>query len=89
MAAVRYVTTKGSSLLHLICHVKPGANSKREGIIAITDDVIELCVAAQPKDREANKAVRELVAKVYLGNTLSLFHASEADHVKGVPRTKI
>src|SRR5690349_17997139 len=49
-SAIRFVTgTKKSPLgsLHLQLHVKPGASKNREGVIAITDDAIELCVAAQ------------------------------------------
>ncbi|WAO87843.1 Hypothetical protein NCS54_00516400 [Fusarium falciforme] len=59
-SAIRFVTgTKKSPLgsLHLQLHVKPGASKNREGVIAITDDAIELCVAAQAREGEANKAV--------------------------------
>ena len=68
MAAVRFVAGKGAKhpfgTLQLACHVKPGASSKREGILAVTDNTIELAVSAQAKDGEANKAVRELLAEV-------------------------
>ncbi|MCJ1362264.1 hypothetical protein MMC16_001366 [Acarospora aff. strigata] len=53
-----------SGSLHLAYHVKPKVSSKREGIAAVTDECIELCVAAQPKDGKANKAVRVLLADV-------------------------
>ncbi|KAI9791804.1 MAG: hypothetical protein M1833_001328 [Piccolia ochrophora] len=75
-SAVRCVlnaTTKSSkssklptATIHLVCHVKPGASSKREGIIAVEDSQIELCVAAQAREGEANKAVRELISDVRL-----------------------
>ncbi|KAF1937504.1 YggU-like protein, partial [Clathrospora elynae] len=51
-----------SGAIHLLCHVKPGVNANREGIAAVTDDNIEVCVAAQARDGEANKAVREVIA---------------------------
>ena len=50
--------------IQLQCHVKPGASKQREGIISITEDVIELCVSARPRDGEANKAVRNVFSKV-------------------------
>ncbi|KUJ10667.1 YggU-like protein [Mollisia scopiformis] len=58
---IRLVTSSAkSALVHLQCHVKPGASKQREGILSISDSVIEVCVAAQAKDGEANKAVREV-----------------------------
>lgn len=67
--AIRWVLPKNAKTgagasVHLACHVKPGASSKREGISAVTPTSIDLCVAAQAKDGEANKAVRELIASV-------------------------
>lgn len=65
--AVRYILNKGSKrsagALHLSCHVKPGASNKREGITAVSDDAIELCVAAQAREGKANKAVIKLLAE--------------------------
>ncbi|KAF7546791.1 hypothetical protein G7Z17_g8174 [Cylindrodendrum hubeiense] len=66
-AAIRFVTgTKKSPLgsLHLQLHVKPGASKNREGVLAVTDDVIELCVAAQAREGEANKAVVQVLSSV-------------------------
>ncbi|RMJ18751.1 hypothetical protein BHE90_014591 [Fusarium euwallaceae] len=66
-SAIRFVTgTKKSPLgsLHLQLHVKPGASKNREGVIAITDDAIELCVAAQAREGEANKAVVQVLSSV-------------------------
>jgi uncharacterized protein YggU (UPF0235/DUF167 family) len=37
---------------------------QREGIAAVSDERVEICVAAHPKDGEANKAVREVIAGV-------------------------
>ncbi|KAF8866122.1 YggU-like protein [Acephala macrosclerotiorum] len=54
------VSSTKSTLIHLQCHVKPGASKQREGIISLSDSIIEVCVLAQPKDGEANKAVREV-----------------------------
>ena len=67
--AIRYVTSSTKSALssiYLQCHVKPGASKQREGIIALTDTVVEICVSAQAREGEANKAVVELFSKVQL-----------------------
>jgi uncharacterized protein YggU (UPF0235/DUF167 family) len=65
--AVRFVapsTKLGNGSIQLQCHVKPGTTKQREGILAITEDVIELCVAAQAREGEANKAVKGLISNV-------------------------
>ncbi|EFX03422.1 dash complex subunit [Grosmannia clavigera kw1407] len=53
MAAVlRYVAgTKKSpkGTLYLQCHIKPGASKIRQGVTAVTDDAIEICVLDVPK----------------------------------------
>lgn len=50
--------------VYLRCHVKPGASKVREGITALTDGTIELCVSAVPKDGESNKAVLAVLSEV-------------------------
>lgn len=65
--AIRFVAAKGAkgqgaATVQLLCHVKPGVSAKREGIGSISDEAIEVCVAAQARDGEANKAVREVIA---------------------------
>ena len=64
--AIRFVASKSakscSGTVQLLCHVKPGVSAQREGIAAVSDERIEICVAAQPKDGEANRAVREVIA---------------------------
>jgi uncharacterized protein len=50
--------------VYLHCHVKPGASKVREGITAVTDSTIELCVSAVPKDGESNKAVLAVLSEV-------------------------
>lgn len=65
--AIRYVAVKGTkgqttATIQLACHVKPGAHANREGVTALQDDTIEVCVAAQARDGEANKAVRQVIA---------------------------
>jgi uncharacterized protein (TIGR00251 family) len=65
--AIRFIAAKSktqSGTIQLLCHVKPGVKAKREGIAAVTDDSIELCVSAQAREGEANKAVREMIAAV-------------------------
>ncbi|KAF1848301.1 YggU-like protein [Cucurbitaria berberidis CBS 394.84] len=65
--AIRFVVAKGAkgqsaTVLHLSCHVKPGVNSIREGVASVSDESIEVCVAAQPRDGESNKSVRQVIA---------------------------
>ncbi|KAF2746914.1 DUF167-domain-containing protein [Sporormia fimetaria CBS 119925] len=66
--AIRLLLSKSpkptSTILHLLCHVKPGVSAKREGINSVTNDCITVCVSAQAKEGEANKAVREVLAEV-------------------------
>ncbi|KAI8297658.1 UPF0235 protein C15orf40-like protein [Colletotrichum sp. SAR11_240] len=65
--AIRFVAgTKKSPLgtLYLQCHVKPGASRVREGVTAVTDATVELCVSAQAREGEANKAVVKLLSEV-------------------------
>ncbi|EFQ36770.1 uncharacterized protein GLRG_11914, partial [Colletotrichum graminicola M1.001] len=66
-AAVRFVaSTKQPTLgtLYLQCRVKPGASRVREGIVAVTDGGVELCVAAQAREGEANRAVIKLLSEI-------------------------
>lgn len=71
--AVRYIASSTKFALgsiHFQCHVKPGASKQREGIIAISDSVIEICVSAKAREGEANKAVMEVFSKVNLLQSL-------------------
>ncbi|PHH83367.1 hypothetical protein CDD83_3000 [Cordyceps sp. RAO-2017] len=67
-SAVRFVLggKKSPNLgaLRLQLRVKPGASKDREGVAAVLDDCVELCVSAQPRDGEANKAVVRLLSDV-------------------------
>ena len=69
MAAIRFVVGKAAKgrtatgTIQLLCHVKPGASANREGITSVTDEVIDICVAAQAREGEANKAVTHVIAK--------------------------
>ncbi|PKY05459.1 hypothetical protein P168DRAFT_288926 [Aspergillus campestris IBT 28561] len=58
-------TQKPTYNLHIACHVKPNASSKREGIIGVGPDRVDVCVAAVPKNGEANLAVEGLFAGVF------------------------
>jgi uncharacterized protein YggU (UPF0235/DUF167 family) len=65
--AIRFFTAKVSNssypaTVQLLCHVKPGVSANRQGIASVSDHVIEVCVAAQAKNGEANKAVRKVIA---------------------------
>ena len=64
-AAISLLQPKSSAeMLLLRCHVKPGASKAREGVVGITDEVIELCVSAPPQDGKANKAVLKVLSEV-------------------------
>jgi uncharacterized protein len=69
MSAVRFIAGKHAKgrlapgTIQLLCHVKPGASANREGITAVTDEIIDVCVAAQAREGEANAAVRTVIAK--------------------------
>ncbi|KAI4909762.1 hypothetical protein J4E85_011584 [Alternaria conjuncta] len=56
--AIRFVASKSAKN----SSGTPGVSAQREGIAAVSDERIEICVAAQPKDGEANRAVREVIA---------------------------
>ncbi|KAI1204218.1 YggU-like protein [Annulohypoxylon truncatum] len=51
-------------ILQLRCHIRPGASKVREGVAAVTDECIEMCVAAPPQDGKANKAVVEILSEI-------------------------
>ena len=57
-------SSSSTETLLLRCHVRPGASKVREGVTAITDDAVELCVAAQAQDGKANRAVVEILSEV-------------------------
>lgn len=72
--AIRLVaasTKSARSLVYFQCHVKPGSSKQREGVLSVSDFVVELCVAAQPKDGEANKAVKEVFSGVWFSTSYS------------------
>ncbi|KAK4192158.1 hypothetical protein QBC35DRAFT_242192 [Podospora australis] len=49
--------------LYMHCNVKPGASKTREGIAAVGDEAVEICVAAQAREGEANKAVIKVLSE--------------------------
>ncbi|KAH7362161.1 hypothetical protein B0T11DRAFT_81291 [Plectosphaerella cucumerina] len=65
--AIRFVAGAKKSptgTIYLKCHVKPGAAKAREGVLAVGNEAIELCVSAQAREGEANKAVVKLLSEV-------------------------
>ncbi|OCK94314.1 DUF167-domain-containing protein [Cenococcum geophilum 1.58] len=66
--AIRFTAAKSPKqprgFIRLLCYVQPGVATEREGVIAVAPEIISVRVAAQARDGEANKAVRELIAKV-------------------------
>lgn len=69
--AIWYVaaTKSAKNTLYMHCNVKPGANKNREGIASVDDEAIEVCVAAQAREGEANKAVIKVLSEVILSHT--------------------
>lgn len=64
---IQYVAGSKNNRLpavYLHCRVKPNASKTREGVTALTDDAVELCVAAVPRDGASNRAVLEVLSKV-------------------------
>ncbi|KAL8404584.1 hypothetical protein RB594_009441 [Gaeumannomyces avenae] len=61
MRAIRFIASSKRSpvppALMLQCHVRPSASKSREGITSLSDDAINLCVAAPPLENKANQAV--------------------------------
>jgi hypothetical protein len=55
-----------SGALHIHCRVKPGVDKRREGITGVSEDAVEICVAAPPRDGESNKAVIKVMSDVRL-----------------------
>ncbi|KAF2876778.1 DUF167 domain protein [Massariosphaeria phaeospora] len=66
--AIRFVAAKGSAKaqtgsIQLLCRVKPGVSAGREGIVHVSGAGVELCVAAQARAGEANRAVCQVIAE--------------------------
>jgi uncharacterized protein YggU (UPF0235/DUF167 family) len=49
-------------VLYLQCHVKPGAAKVREGILAVTDRVVDVAVAGHARGGETNNALRDVTS---------------------------
>lgn len=65
--AIWYVAaTKKSAqnTLYMHCNVKPGASKNREGIASVDGEAVDICVAAQAREGEANKAVIKVLSEV-------------------------
>ena len=62
--ATKKSSQAGAGTVYIHCHVKPGASKQREGVISVTDEAVEICVAAQAKEGEANKAVVKVLSEV-------------------------
>jgi uncharacterized protein YggU (UPF0235/DUF167 family) len=92
--AIRFIAAKSPKqprgFIRLLCYVQPGVDSEREGVAAVAPEIIDVRVAAQARDGEANKAVRELIAKVSLCTIACIcklqFNLSK---VLGVPRSDV
>ena len=69
MSAIRFTAGKAAKartstgIIQLLCHVKPGVSANREGITALTEAAIDVCVTAQAREGEANAAIRTVIAR--------------------------
>ncbi|OTA88402.1 hypothetical protein M434DRAFT_15052 [Hypoxylon sp. CO27-5] len=75
--------SSSTEFLQLRCHIRPGASKVREGVAAVTDESVELCVAAPPQDGKANKAVIEILSE----RIMSSF--DELLDILGVPKSDL
>ncbi|KAH9906062.1 YggU-like protein [Xylariomycetidae sp. FL2044] len=78
--AISLINKSSAEFLQLRCHVKPGASKVREGVLAVKDETIELCVTAQAQDGKANKAVIDILSSI-LGiskSHLQITHGTKA-----------
>lgn len=77
MSVIRFLapkSAKSTGCISILCHVKPGASAKREGISSVTSDLVTLCVSAQAKEGEANKAVQKMISSVGDTNSIILYN---------------
>ncbi|PNY25204.1 Uncharacterized protein TCAP_04853 [Tolypocladium capitatum] len=77
--AVRFVMggwkSPAPGSLRLQLRVKPGTGKDREGVSSVSDDYVHLCVAAQARGGEANRAVVQLLSDA-IGLPKTRFHLS-------------
>ncbi len=59
--------------LYMHCNVKPGVSKNREGVNSVDDEAVGICVAAQAREREANKAVIKVLSEVGISQSRPLF----------------
>ncbi|KAK0625364.1 hypothetical protein B0T17DRAFT_532619 [Bombardia bombarda] len=62
--AKKAARNSGGGTLYIRCNVKPGANRCREGVASVSDEAVGICVAAQAREGEANKAVVKVLSEV-------------------------
>ncbi|KAJ9257004.1 hypothetical protein DTO195F2_5683 [Paecilomyces variotii] len=51
--------------LQISCHVKPNASARRQGVLAVGPETVDIAVAAVPRDGESNAAVSKVLADVF------------------------
>ena len=91
---IRFIAAKSpkqpQGFIRLLCYVQPRVGSEREGIAAVAPEIINVRVAAQAREGEANKAVRELIAKVGLRTIVCMFKLQfNLSKVLGVPKSDV
>ncbi|KAB8237643.1 hypothetical protein ETB97_007921 [Aspergillus alliaceus] len=50
--------------LQISCNVKPNSSANHQGVIAVGPEKVDVCVAAVPRDGEANAAVSRVFAQI-------------------------
>lgn len=87
---IQYVAGGKTKLpvVHLHCRVKPNASKVREGVTSVTDDAVELCVAAVPRDGESNKAVLAVLSEVSKEVVFSAFARYSSREIVGDVSTR-
>jgi uncharacterized protein YggU (UPF0235/DUF167 family) len=71
------------------CNVKPGTNKNREGIAAVNEEAVEICVAAQAREGEANKAVVRVLSEVCIVSHKSHASSNSAVQVLDLPKSDL
>jgi len=96
---MRSTGSRGSARVLVTCRVKPGVSAGREGISAVTDERVEVCVTNQARDGAANTSVRGVISKALrlpISNT-TLVQGEKSSHkviavyipAKSTPEEKI
>ena len=66
--AIRWIATRGTkgpaASIQLLCRIKSGVSAGTEGVRTVSDNAVEVRVAARARNGEANKALIQVIAEV-------------------------